>query len=47
MISCEPLQALYVLAASIGLPFEGAKMLAVFDISTLPIFLFYGSVIIL
>ncbi len=45
MISCGPLQALYLLAAGLGSPLEGAKMLAVFGISTLPIFLFYGSVL--
>lgn len=42
MISCAPLQALYLIAASYGDPVKGAIMLGVFGAGTLPIFLFYG-----
>ena len=42
MISCAPLQALYMIAAAKGDPFYGALLLAVFSLGTLPIFLFYG-----
>ena len=45
MLSCGPLQALYILSASTGDPWQGAKMLAVFGVSSLPIFLFYGSML--
>jgi sulfite exporter TauE/SafE len=44
MISCAPLQALYLLSASIGNPLDGAILLGVFAIGTLPIFLFYGVI---
>lgn len=42
MLSCAPLQALYLVAASYGDPLKGAIMLGVFGLGTLPIFLFYG-----
>lgn len=42
MVSCAPLQALYLVSAGIGNPLKGALLLAVFGIGTLPIFLFYG-----
>lgn len=45
MISCGPLQALYLLSASQGNMGEGALMLAVFGLGTLPIFLLYGTVV--
>ncbi len=43
MISCAPLQALYLISASIGSPLKGALLLTAFGIGTLPIFLFYGA----
>lgn len=42
MVSCAPLQALYLVAAGIGSPLKGALLLAIFGVGTLPIFLFYG-----
>ena len=45
MISCAPLQALYLVAAGLGDPIYGAIMLAVFSLGTLPIFMFYGVIL--
>ena len=42
MIACGPLQAMYVLAAGTGDPIEGAKLLAVFAVGTLPLMLLLG-----
>ena len=42
MIICGPLQAMYILAAGTGDPIEGAKMLFVFGIGTLPVMLGFG-----
>jgi len=42
MIICGPLQAMYILAAGTGSPMEGAKMLFVFGIGTLPVMLGFG-----
>lgn len=42
MISCAPLQGLYLVAAGLGDPLKGALLLGVFGLGTLPIFLFYG-----
>ncbi|RZS90705.1 sulfite exporter TauE/SafE [Aquimarina brevivitae] len=42
MISCGPLQALYLIAATKGDPIYGAIALTVFSLGTLPIFLCYG-----
>lgn len=42
MISCAPLQALYLVSASLGDPLNGALILGVFGLGTLPIFMFYG-----
>jgi sulfite exporter TauE/SafE/copper chaperone CopZ len=42
MIGCGPLQAIYVLAAGTGSPVEGAKMLFVFGVGTLPVLLSFG-----
>jgi sulfite exporter TauE/SafE len=42
MIICGPLQAMYILAAGTGDPMEGAKMLFVFGLGTLPMMLGFG-----
>ncbi len=42
MIACGPLQAIYVLAAGTGSMLEGAKMLFVFGLGTLPVMLGFG-----
>ena len=42
MIACGPLQAMYVLAAGTGSAVEGAKLLVVFAIGTLPLMLLLG-----
>ena len=42
MIICGPLQAMYVMAAGTGSPLEGAKMLFVFGLGTLPLMMGFG-----
>ncbi len=42
MIACGPLQAMYVLAAGTGSAIEGAKLLAVFAVGTLPLMMLLG-----
>ena len=42
MIICGPLQAMYILAAGTGSPVEGAKLLFVFGLGTLPVMLGFG-----
>lgn len=42
MIICGPLQAMYVMAAGTGNPVEGAKMLFVFGLGTLPLMVGFG-----
>lgn len=42
MIACGPLQAMYILAAGTGSMIEGAKMLFVFGLGTLPAMLGFG-----
>jgi sulfite exporter TauE/SafE len=42
MIICGPLQAMYIMAAGTGSPVEGAKLLFVFGIGTLPVMLGFG-----
>lgn len=42
MIACGPLQAVYVMAAGTGSAVEGAKLLFVFGLGTLPIMLGFG-----
>ena len=42
MIACGPLQAIYIMAAGTGSMFEGAKMLFVFALGTLPVMLGFG-----
>jgi sulfite exporter TauE/SafE/copper chaperone CopZ len=44
MISCGPLQAMYVMAAGTGSPVEGAKMLFAFGLGTLPVMLAFGAI---
>jgi sulfite exporter TauE/SafE len=43
MIICGPLQAMYILAAGTGSPAEGARMLLVFGLGTLPVMLGFGA----
>ncbi len=43
MIACGPLQAMYVMAAGTGSALEGAKMLFVFGLGTLPLLLGFGA----
>lgn len=43
MLACGPLQAMYVMAAGTGNPVEGAKLLALFAIGTLPVMFAFGS----
>ena len=42
MIACGPLQAMYVMAAGTGSPMEGARILLVFGLGTLPLMLGFG-----
>ena len=42
MIICGPLQAMYIMAAGTGSPAEGAKMLFVFGLGTLPVMMGFG-----
>jgi sulfite exporter TauE/SafE/copper chaperone CopZ len=42
MIACGPLQAMYVMAAGIGDPLEGAKLLFLFGLGTLPLMFGFG-----
>ncbi|PIN87303.1 hypothetical protein COV19_00265 [Candidatus Woesearchaeota archaeon CG10_big_fil_rev_8_21_14_0_10_44_13] len=42
MIACGPLQAMYVMAAGTGSMIEGAKLLFVFGLGTLPVMLGFG-----
>ncbi len=44
MIACGPLQAIYIMAAGTGSMVEGAKMLFVFGIGTLPVMLGFGFI---
>lgn len=44
MIACGPLQAIYIMAAGTGNMLEGAKMLFVFALGTLPVMLGFGYV---
>ena len=42
MFACGPLQAMYILAAGTGSPLEGAKLLFIFALGTLPVMLAFG-----
>lgn len=42
MIACGPLQAIYIMAAGTGSLVEGAKLLLVFALGTLPVMLSFG-----
>ncbi|MDD5034222.1 MAG: sulfite exporter TauE/SafE family protein [Methylococcaceae bacterium] len=42
MIICGPLQAMYVMAAGTGSPLEGAKLMLVFGLGTLPVMTGFG-----
>jgi len=42
MIACGPLQAIYVMAAGTGSMIEGAKLLFIFGLGTLPVMLGFG-----
>ena len=42
MIACGPLQAIYIMAAGTGSIIEGAKLLFVFGLGTLPVMLGFG-----
>jgi sulfite exporter TauE/SafE/copper chaperone CopZ len=44
MIACGPLQAIYIMAAGTGSMIEGAKMLFVFALGTLPVMLGFGYI---
>ncbi len=44
MIACGPLQAIYIMAAGTGSMIEGAKLLFVFALGTLPVMLSFGYV---
>ena len=44
MIACGPLQAIYVMAAGTGSMIEGAKLLFVFGLGTLPVMLGFGYI---
>jgi len=44
MIACGPLQAIYVMAAGTGSMVEGAKLLFVFGLGTLPVMLGFGYI---
>ena len=42
MIACGPLQAIYIMAAGTGSMIEGAKLLFIFGLGTLPVMLSFG-----
>lgn len=42
MVICGPLQAMYVMAAGTGSPWEGAKLMLVFGLGTLPVMMGFG-----
>lgn len=42
MIACGPLQAIYILAAGTGNALEGAKLLFIFALGTLPVMIGFG-----
>jgi len=44
MIACGPLQAIYIMAAGTGSMLEGAKILFVFALGTLPVMLSFGFI---
>lgn len=44
MIACGPLQAIYIMAAGTGSVLEGAKLLFVFGLGTLPVLLSFGFI---
>lgn len=44
MIACGPLQAIYIMAAGTGSMLEGAKMLLIFALGTLPVMLGFGYI---
>lgn len=44
MIACGPLQAMYIMAAGTGEFLEGAKLMFVFGLGTLPIMLGFGAI---
>lgn len=44
MIACGPLQAIYIMAAGTGSMIEGAKLLFVFGLGTLPVLLGFGFI---
>ena len=44
MIACGPLQAIYIMAAGTGSMFEGAKILFLFALGTLPVMLGFGYI---
>jgi len=44
MIACGPLQAIYIMAAGTGSMIEGAKLLFVFGLGTLPVMLGFGFI---
>lgn len=44
MLACGPLQAIYVMAASTGSMLEGAKLLFIFGLGTLPVMLGFGYI---
>lgn len=44
MIACGPLQAIYVMAAGTGSMIEGARLLFVFALGTLPVMLSFGYI---
>jgi plastocyanin len=44
MIACGPLQAIYIMAAGTGSMVEGAKLLFVFALGTLPVMLSFGYI---
>ncbi len=44
MLACGPLQAIYIMAAGTGSMIEGAKLLFVFGLGTLPIMLGFGYI---
>lgn len=44
MIACGPLQAIYIMAAGTGRIIEGAKLLFIFALGTLPVMLSFGYI---
>ncbi len=44
MIACGPLQAIYIMAAGTGSALEGAKLLFVFALGTLPVMIGFGFI---